>query len=76
MTESDFDQIAHDLFDIATEGLNFESREVSDQIARITEQLRQVWNVRGAADTKAIQDSEDVVWGEDDAIKAIKALDR
>jgi len=54
METPDFDDLARDLMEIATEGIKFESREMSAQRIRISDQLRQVWNARGAADAEAI----------------------
>jgi len=80
MPEPDFDQIAARLFDAACHA---EDDPATGEHA-IAEQLRQVWNARGAADLAAT-DSPDVLQARDydnaDATyrtiqRALKSLDR
>jgi sulfur transfer protein SufE len=73
---TDLEQIARQLLDDLPDA--FITRGASDSVAMpgVVAVLRQVWNARGAADIKAIEDSDIDVWGEMDAINAIKALDR
>jgi hypothetical protein len=50
----DFDQIAHRIFRQA---------EVDDSLDHIVEQLRLVWNARGAADMKAVDEKLSLLAG-------------
>jgi hypothetical protein len=67
MPESpDFDQIARRLI-LLTAAVH--RQPIETQLAEIAEQLRLVWNARGAADVIVVAEDHDFVY-------AIKALDR
>lgn len=83
MSEPDFDQIARRIVKLRAD------LEDEDMAAMIAEQLRQVWNARGAAGLTAITTmpryrsdifdmpfESGVAEGRSDAYRAIKALDR
>jgi hypothetical protein len=70
----DFEQIAHKLHDTFGCDHGTDAETVAAQVAMIIEQLRQVWNARGAADLAKL--AETYRFTSEMDTNAIRSLDR